>query len=366
MKNLNDNDMMKRCLDLARRGLGSVSPNPMVGCVIVKNGRIVGEGFHKKFGGQHAEIDALRKAGAKAKGATLFVNLEPCVHYGKTPPCVDEIIDSGISKVVIASQDPNPLMSGRGIRKLRKAGIKLKVGVLKEESIELNEKFFKLMRTGLPFVSVKLAQTSDGKIADVAGRSQWITSTEARKKAHQLRSEHDAVLVGAMTVMKDNPALTVRLVPGNNPVRIVLDGRLIISPSRSIFNTKIAPTWILTSSQTIRTKFKKVHELVSKGVRVIGISSSYKFNARSILKILAAEGVSSVMVEGGSRTAATFIQNNCADKLYLFIAPQILGGGLDAFHFDHPLRLNGSIKLKIVDNKLTGNDLLIEALFNKK
>ncbi len=172
---MSEQAFMQRCLDLARNGLGKVSPNPMVGCVIVRNGKIVGEGFHRQFGGPHAEIFALLHAGKKAAGAALYVNLEPCAHFGKTPPCVDAIIQSGISKVVIASKDPNSLVNGKGIRRLREAGITVKMGVLRKEAELLNEKFFKFMNTGLPFVGIKLAQTLDGRIADIAGRSKWIT-----------------------------------------------------------------------------------------------------------------------------------------------------------------------------------------------
>jgi diaminohydroxyphosphoribosylaminopyrimidine deaminase/5-amino-6-(5-phosphoribosylamino)uracil reductase len=366
MKALNENIFMKRCLELAIKGAGKVDSNPMVGCVIVKDGEIVGEGFHKQYGGPHAEIYALLNAGKKAKGASLYVNLEPCVHFGKTPPCVDAIIQSGISKVVIASKDPNPLVSGRGIQQLRRAGIHVKIKVIQKEAELLNEKFFKFMKTGLPFVGLKLAQTIDGKIADVAGKSKWITSEEARKKVHNMRNEYDAVLVGANTVLKDNPELTVRLVRGKNPVRVVVDGRLSLPASRLIFNTALAPTWLITSTTAIKTSRQKVNKLASQGVRVIGISASYSFSAEHILRTLAVEGVSSVFIEGGAYTTAVFMKHSLADKLYLFIAPKILGGGLEAFKLEHPLLLRKPMKLIITNASLIGDDVLIEAVFYKK
>ena len=209
MKTLNERVLMQRCLEIARNGAGKVSPNPMVGCVIFRHGKIVGEGFHQQFGGPHAEIIALLHAGKNARGATLFVNLEPCAHFGKTPPCADAIVQSGISKVVIASKDPNPLVSGKGIRRLREVGIRVELGILRKEAELLNEKFFKCMTTGLPFVGIKLAQTLDGRIADAAGKSKWLTSEVTRKEVHRLRSEYDAVMVGASTVLKDDPELTV-------------------------------------------------------------------------------------------------------------------------------------------------------------
>jgi diaminohydroxyphosphoribosylaminopyrimidine deaminase/5-amino-6-(5-phosphoribosylamino)uracil reductase len=354
---------MQRCIEIARKGAGTVSPNPMVGCVIVREGKIVGEGFHQRFGGLHAEIIALMRAGKRKKGATLYVNLEPCVHFGKTPPCTDAIVQSGISKVVIAVKDPNPLVRGRGIRRLQAAGIDVKVGVLRKEAELLNEKFFKFMKTGLPFVGIKLAQTLDGRIADTIGKSRWITSQEARIEVHRLRSEYDAVLVGASTVLKDDPELSVRLVKGRNPVRVVVDGRLMLPVSRKIFNTNKAPSWIMTSTTALRLKSQKVHQLISKGVRIFGVSSSSILKVESILKILSKEGISSILIEGGARTVAPFVKQSHVDKLHLFIAPKILGGGLETFQFEHPQLLRNSLKLKITDILFNGEDILIEAKF---
>jgi diaminohydroxyphosphoribosylaminopyrimidine deaminase/5-amino-6-(5-phosphoribosylamino)uracil reductase len=363
MKASMENMIMERCLTLARKGAGSVSPNPMVGSVIVRDGKIVGEGFHEKFGGPHAEVIALKQAGNKTKGAVLYVSLEPCVHFGKTPPCSEAIIQAGISQVVIASKDPNPLVSGRGIRRLRGAGIHVKVGLLRKEAELLNEKFFKFMKTGLPYVSIKLAQTLDGRIADITGKSKWITSEAARKEVHRLRNEYDAVLVGANTVLRDNPELTVRLVKGRNPLRIVVDGRLSLPVSRAIFITSSSPTWLLTSMKAINLNPQKVKKLVSQGVRVLSVSTGYSLNAELILRILAAEGVSSLLLEGGADTVDGFVNRFLADKLYVFTAPKILGDGLSGFYFKTPRILSRPIKLMMTKVSFVGEDVLVEATF---
>jgi len=366
MKKINENIIMRRCFELARNGAGRVNPNPMVGCIIVQNGEIVGEGFHKEFGGPHAEIFALMNAGKKTKKATLYINLEPCAHFGKTPPCADAIIQAGISKVVIASKDPNPLVSGKGIRRLREAGIQVKIGLLQKEAELLNEKFFKFMKTGLPFVGIKLAQTLDGRIADVAGKSKWISSKAARKEVHRLRSNYDAVLVGANTVLRDNPELTVRLVKGRNPVRVVVDGRLSLPVSRAIFNTSAAPTWLLTSTKAVKADIQKVQKLVLQGVRVLPVSSAYSLDAELVLRTLAAEGVSSVLIEGGAYTVDRFVNRFLADKLYLFVAPKILGDGLSSFSFNNSRLLSRSINLMMKKVSRVGEDVLVEAKFIQK
>ncbi|MBN1398845.1 MAG: bifunctional diaminohydroxyphosphoribosylaminopyrimidine deaminase/5-amino-6-(5-phosphoribosylamino)uracil reductase RibD [Bacteroidetes bacterium] len=357
---------MQRCLDLARNGAGMVNPNPMVGCVIVRNGKIVGEGFHKQFGGPHAEIFAIMQAGRKTRGSTLFVNLEPCAHFGKTPPCADAVVKAGISKAVIASKDPNPLTNGKGIKRLREAGISVKTGVMQKEAELLNEKFFKFLNKGVPFVGIKLAQTIDGRIADRAGTSKWITSGESRTEAHRLRSEYDAIMVGANTVKFDDPELTVRLAGRRNPVRIVVDGFLSLTADRKIFNTKKSPTWILTSDSAVKKNYRKIQKLIGKGVRVLAVSSSTELSPDSILDTLAAEGISSVLLEGGASLVAPFIKQSLADILYLFTAPKILGGGLDGIKFKDPYILNRHLALEISGLKRIKNDILIEARFIKK
>jgi diaminohydroxyphosphoribosylaminopyrimidine deaminase / 5-amino-6-(5-phosphoribosylamino)uracil reductase len=363
---MNEQSFMQRCLDLARNGLGKVSPNPMVGCVIVQNGKITGEGFHKQFGGPHAEIFAIVQAGRRVQGATLFVNLEPCAHFGKTPPCADAIVQSGVSKVVIASKDPNPLVNGKGIRRLREAGITVKTGILQKEAELLNEKFFKFMKTGLPFVGIKLAQTIDSRIADIAGTSKWISSKRSRKEVHKLRSEYDAVMVGAKTVFEDDPELTVRFIRRRNPVRVVVDGRMSLPASRKIFNTTNAPTWLLTSDIAVKKNNRKAQKLITQGVRVLTTSASHEMNPESILKTLAAEGISSVLLEGGAVLIAPFIKYSYADALHLFIAPKILGGGLEGIRFDRPRFLDQHLKLKVTNLMKIGDEVFLEARFIQK
>jgi diaminohydroxyphosphoribosylaminopyrimidine deaminase/5-amino-6-(5-phosphoribosylamino)uracil reductase len=363
MTMVDEQRFMQQCLQLAQNGAGKVNPNPMVGCVIVRNGEIVGTGFHKKFGGPHAEIFALNRAGTKAGSAILYVNLEPCAHFGKTPPCTDAIIKAGISQVVIASKDPNPLVRGKGIQQLRNAGIRVKVGILQKEANVLNEKFIKFMKTGLPFVGIKLAQTLDGRIADISGRSKWITSKTARTEVHRLRSNFDAVMVGANTVLHDNPELTVRFVQARNPVRVVVDGRLSLSTSRAIFNTSVAPTWLLTSRRAVKGNIRKVQKFVSQGVRVLPISSDFNINAKTILRSLAAEGISSVLIEGCAGTINAFITSFYADILFLFVAPKVLGGGLNGFILNPPKLLRKPIGIIVTKASLLGKDVLVEAKF---
>ena len=214
---MTDEFYMKRALRLARRGEAWVSPNPMVGAVIVRRGRIIGEGYHQKFGGNHAEINAISHASEPIKGATIYINLEPCTHYGKTPPCIDSVIAAKPARVVIGTPDPNPAVAGKGIEALKRHGIKTTVGILEEACKEFNERFLKFMRTGIPFVTLKFAQSIDGRIATASGHSRWISSEQSLKFAHALRSHHDAVLVGSGTLSKDDPELTVRLVRGQKP-----------------------------------------------------------------------------------------------------------------------------------------------------
>ncbi len=359
MKN-RDRQFMQRCLDLARRGLGYVNPNPMVGCVIVKSGKIIAEGYHERFGGPHAEVNALKKLGRGAKGATLYVNLEPCSHFGKTPPCVDAIIAAGIKRVVAASQDPNPLVGGKGFAKLRAARVRTRVGVLRREAELLNEKFYTFMRIGLPFVAVKIAQTLDGRIADVHGSSKWITSESTRKEAHRLRAEYDAVLVGATTVRRDNPELTVRTVKGRNPVRIVIDGQLRLKPNFRVFNTRQAKTILVTSLQAANSKNSLVTKLSKQGVQVITAGRTPKLDPLRVLRALAGLGISSVLIEGGSNTIGTFLQKRRVHAVCCFIAPKFLGGGLASISFQSPLRLSRTIRLRHIQVNRFDNDILIQ------
>ncbi len=351
---------MIRCIELAQQGFGNVHPNPMVGCVIVRNNKIVSEGYHREYGGPHAEINALKVAGSKAKGSTVYVNLEPCAHYGKTPPCVDALIEAGVAEVVIAVKDPNPLVRGRGIKKLKAAGISVTVGILEEEARLLNKKFFYAMEKGRPYVAVKVAQTLDGRMVDAFGQSQWITSEESRAEGHRIRSIYDAVMVGAHTVVTDNPELTVRFVHGRNPVRIVLDGKLTSPLGAKVFITKNARTILITSIPAMEKNRKKVVELEKKGVEVYGIGESAKIEISGLLKVLSRLGITSLMIEGGTSVISQFFSEGYIQKLYCFVAPTLLGGGV-SFTLPKPMRLSKPRRLEFNKVQTIGSDIYIEA-----
>jgi diaminohydroxyphosphoribosylaminopyrimidine deaminase/5-amino-6-(5-phosphoribosylamino)uracil reductase len=354
-----DEEFMLRCIELARSGKGYVSPNPLVGAVIVKDKRVVGRGYHRKFGEAHAEIHALRDAGQKARGATLYVNLEPCSHYGKTPPCTDAIISSGIRRAVVGMIDPNPLVKGKGIRALTSAGVEVRAGILSEECRKLNEFFVKKMATGLPFVTLKIAQTLDGKIALPNGRSQWITSKESRKRVHQLRAEYDAVLLGARTARLDDPKLTVRFVKGRNPKRIVLDGNLSTPSSSRLFSDCFRSQTIVfvRQSESEELKRKKVN-LERRGVQIVEIMGRRDgtLPLKLVLESLVDLNILSVLVEGGQRVFTQFLDEGLVDRVLVFVAPKMYGcDGVPAFgHLRHAVDYSPS-SVEQVDG-----DLLIQ------
>lgn len=322
-----DERYMWMALDLARRGWGKTNPNPMVGAVLVKGGEVVGTGFHKKAGERHAEVIALEEAGERARGSTLYVNLEPCSHFGRTPPCVEEIIMAGVRKVVAACVDPNPLIAGKGIRRLQEAGIKVKTGVLEEKAKRLNEVFFKYITTKMPFIIVKAAMTMDGKIATVAGKSRWISGEKSRKLVHRLRSISDGIMVGINTVLKDDPLLTARLDDGggNNPVRIIVD-----SKGRLPLDTKIVQTAFRINTILATTELAppdKLKALRSYGVEVLIVPSrAGQVDLYELMLSLGRKEISSLLVEGGGTLNYSLLQENLIDKIYFFIAPLLLGG----------------------------------------
>lgn len=362
MKDLEHEKYMKMCFDLALKGAGYVSPNPMVGAVLVKNGKIVGKGYHRYFGGAHAEVNAINSAGTQANGADLYVNLEPCSHYGKTPPCVDLIIKKKIKRVIIATRDPNPLVNGTGIRKLKEAKIEVIENVLKSEAIELNEAFFKFIQKRLPFVALKIAQTIDAKIADSKSRARWITSSISRKRVHILRSQYDAVMIGANTVLIDNPQLTVRLVNGKNPIRVILDGRFQLSPSYNIFiDAKKVPTFLFVDQLEYSSKKQKVKLFQSKDVKVIPVrGKNKKIPLKKILKKLYAYNIASVLVEGGQTLFTEFLKKKLADRAYIFIAPKILGNGLSSVSNNLLRSINNPLELSNLKIEQISNDILIQ------
>ncbi len=332
MSRVEDEKWMQKCFSLAAKGAGYVSPNPLVGAVVVFDGKLLGKGYHRKFGDSHAEVNALKEARARhpnLRGATLYVNLEPCVHYGKTPPCVNAIIEGGISKVVAAMRDPNPLVAGKGFEYLRNAGVKVVAGILKSEAEKLNEKFVKYVTTGVPFVALKVAQTSDGFIAKKDGTSKWISTVESRKIVHTLRSEYDAVVVGRGTAALDNPKLTVRSVKGRNPFRVLIDGKLRTPVEAVMFSDKYRRRTIVFFGGA---KTEKARTLQAKGVQLIPMKNSNGvISIPEILTVLAGKGIASLLVEGGQSIYRQFLKARAVDKIYLFISPKKFGEGLSAF-----------------------------------
>ncbi|MFA6049065.1 MAG: bifunctional diaminohydroxyphosphoribosylaminopyrimidine deaminase/5-amino-6-(5-phosphoribosylamino)uracil reductase RibD [Candidatus Micrarchaeia archaeon] len=324
-----DEKFMRLALRLAERGRGNVSPNPMVGCVVVRGGKIVGRGWHKAFGGPHAEVFALGDAGKKARGATLFVNLEPCSHFGKTPPCADAIIASGVSRVVCAMRDPHKAAAG-GLEKLRRAGLETKCGVLEKEALQLNECFITLASTGLPFVVLKAAVSSDGFIAAAKGAvaPRWISCAASRLRVHKLRAECDAILVGAGTVLADDPRLTARLAGRENvrqPLRVILDPRLRSPLSAKVF---AGPNVLVAVSKNC--DLPKRQALEKKGVRFMACKtdSGGGVDLRFLLAGLGKRGVSSVLVEGGHGVFSSFLEEGLVGKFLLFVSPKVLGAGV--------------------------------------
>jgi diaminohydroxyphosphoribosylaminopyrimidine deaminase/5-amino-6-(5-phosphoribosylamino)uracil reductase len=359
---MTDESYIKLAIEIAKKGTGRVSPNPMVGCVIVKNDRILGAGFHERFGGKHAEVNAIEKSKGNIEGATLFINLEPCSYYGKTPPCVDLIIANKIKKVVIGTLDMNPLVSGKGVKKLKAAGIDVKVGVQEKECIELNRFFFKYITKKLPYVSLKAAQTIDGRIADKSGESAWISSIQSRKYVHNLRAKYDAVLVGSGTIEKDDPKLTVRLVEGRNPKRIILDTNLKIKLSQKIFARNTDNNLIVITSKKNISKKRRINKLNSLGVRVLYAKeeSNDKINLKSALRELYKIGIASVLVEGGKEIFTSFIKKNLFDDMLVFISPKILGCGVPLIGNLGIKNLKKSVIAEIGNFEKIGNDILVE------
>ena len=321
---MNNNDIkyMKLALKLAKKGEGKVSPNPQVGCVIVKNNKIIATGYHKFFGGLHAEIDALEKC-KNPKDATMYVNLEPCCHYNKkTPPCVPQIIDAGIKRVVVAMKDSNSLVYGKGIKQLRNKGIKVEVGILEKEAKRLNETYMKFITKKIPFVILKLAFSVDGKTKTIAEDSKWISSESSRNIVYKLRSATDAILVGSNTVLVDNPSLTSHGM-GKNPVRVILDANLEIPSHSNVLNNE-AETEIATSKNADKNKKTK---LINMGIKILELPSKKGFvDLKKLLIELAKLNILSVVVEGGETVAQEFFRKRLVDKIVFFICPKIIDG----------------------------------------
>ncbi len=350
---------MRRALQLAARARGRTAPNPMVGAVVVKHGRVVGEGYHHRAGEPHAEVHALRAAGAKARGATLYVTLEPCCHHGRTPPCTDAVIAAGIARVVAAMEDPDPRVGGQGLKTLRRAGIEVEVGLLEPEARRLNEAYLKHTTTGLPFVSLKAAMSLDGKIATVGGESQWITGEAARAYGHRLRSQHQAILTGVETVLADDPALTVRHTRGANPLRVVADSRGRTPTTARLLTADPRPAIIAV---TDRAPAARRRALAAAGADVWLLpAQGGHVDLEALLRRLAEGGVQSVLLEAGGTLTAAALAAGLVDRVYFFLAPCLLGGATARTPVEGPgvARLAERHCLRNLQVRRVGEDLLI-------
>lgn len=357
-----DKGYMKAALTLAAMARGRTSPNPMVGALVVKEGKIIGQGYHLKAGLPHAEIYALNEAGEEAKGATLYVTMEPCCHHGRTGPCTEAVINARVSRVVTAMADPNPLVSGKGIKRLREAGIEVTLGVMGKEALELNESYIKYVKTGRPFVVAKVAMSLDGKIATRSGKSKWITGPKARAYAHRLRDWYDAILVGIGTVLADDPSLTTRLPGGGgrDPVRIILDSRARISPQATVLTQQSdAPTIIAVTSAAPPERLQALRET---GAGVLVVNEGERVDLPELMRMLGSRGITSVLIEGGAGVHGSAISAGLVDKAAWVVAPKIIGGTaapgpVGGTGADDP---SGAVALERARIKRLGPDVLFE------
>ena len=365
-----EENYMKYALELAKKGMGYVNPNPLVGAVLVKENQIIGEGYHKEFGGLHAEREAFQNTRESADGATLYVTLEPCCHYGKTPPCTDIIIESGVSKVVIGCSDPNPKVAGKGIERLKKHGIEVQVGVLRKECEDLNRIFFHYIKTKTPYVLMKYAMTLDGKIATVIGQSKWITGEKAREEVQRTRHQYSAIMVGIGTVIKDDPSLTCRIPNGKNPIRIICDTNLKIPLHSKVVQTaKEVETWIATCKHERNREKEMV--LKEAGCTLLSFAPKKQekegenkmgIPLKELMEELGKRGVDSVLLEGGAELNASALKEGIVNRVQAYIAPTLFGGkegktpigGMGVFQVEQ------GIHLKEVTMKKIGNDYVIE------
>lgn len=357
-----DERYMAMALGLAKRAEGMTSPNPLVGAVIVRGNKIVGKGYHKRCGLPHAEVNALRAAGEKAEGSTLYVTLEPCDHHGRTPPCTEAIIGSGIRRVVIAMKDPNPVTDGRGIRKLKAHGIRTDVGVLKEEAAAMNRPFIKSVTKKMPFVRIKMAESIDGKIATVRGDSKWITGEKSRLFVHRLRRMADAVMVGSGTAIKDDPSLLCKIPGDKQPVRIVVDSALKLPISSKLVSTAVRHSVIIAT--TGKADFKKAEMLARRGVSILFCKArGQRVDLTDLLKKLSRLGISDLLVEGGGELAASLIEDRLADRILFFISPMIVGGrdAKTSVEGRGVKNIRDAIRLKNISIRRFDDDTLIEA-----
>lgn len=352
-----DETYMRRALELAARARGRTSPNPMVGCVAVRDGAVIGEAYHEAAGQAHAEVKAIEAAGGDVRDATLYLTLEPCAHRGRTPPCADLLVEHMPQRVVVAMEDPNPRVAGQGIRRLREAGVPVEVGLLEAEARQLNEIFVKYITTGLPFVVAKCGMTLDGKIATWSGDSKWVTGEASRAWVHRLRDELDAILVGSRTVMTDDPSLTTRLPEGGgrDPIRVVVDAEEYLDERHHVFHLESnAPTWVvLPEGKTFKAEAETIHAPSGPG----------GLDMVRVMRELGRREVTSVLVEGGGATLASVFEAGLADKVMFFIAPKIAGGrdALSAVEGQGAEFMRDAIPLEDMSAQSVGEDILIQA-----
>ena len=373
-ENINEK-YMRMAIELAKKGAGAVNPNPMVGAVVVKNGEVIGRGYHKFFGGPHAEVYALEEAGEKAEGATIYVTLEPCSHYGKTPPCAKKIIDMGIKKCFIGSSDPNPKVAGKGVSMLKEAGIEVVENVLKEECDEVNQVFFKYIKTKIPYLFVKCGITLDGKIALSNGISKWITNSIAREKVQYYRNKFMGIMVGINTVLTDNPSLTARIENGVNPFRIIVDPNLQIDENcKVVKNNEDEKTVIITSQKNLFTEDTENTEIQIKQkrlseenkVKFIFIDGE-KFSFRKMLEEIGKTGIDSILLEGGETLISLAFEENVIDGGEIFIANKILGDSRAKPFISGFVRekMEEAVQLTNVRNNIYGENVGMEFYFKK-
>ena len=357
---MNDEFYMQRAIELAKRGEGFVSPNPLVGAVIVKDGKIIGEGWHERCGELHAERNALKNCKKTTQGSTIYVTLEPCCHYGRTPPCTKAIIEAKISRVVIGSRDPNPLVSGKGAEILRKAGIEVIEDFMRDKCDKLNPIFFRYITTKLPYVSLKYAMTADGKIATYSGKSKWITNEFSRNDVHRLRKKHRAIMVGIGTVLADNPMLNCRIENGRNPIRIVCDSKLRIPLDCNICKTANEISTLVVSAIE---NSEKQSELEKMGVKTLILpDENGKVDLKKLMQYLGEKSIDSVLIEGGGTLAYSALQAKIVNHIYSYIAPKIFGGEnaktpVESVGVEAP---DDCFKLKRTNVRELGSDILIE------
>ena len=360
-----DERWMELALRLAEAARGQTSPNPLVGAVVVKDGQLLGSGAHLKAGGPHAEVHALEQAGESAEGSTLYVTLEPCNHYGRTPPCTERAISSGVKRVVVGSIDPDPLVSGKGVQRLQEAGLSVKTGVLADRCTQLNETYFHHRRTGLPFITLKAAVTLDGKTATSDGDSRWVTGEEAREEVHRLRHQYDAVLIGSGTALHDRPQLTVRLPGGGkNPLRVVVDSKLRVPLDSPLADVESAPTWVFCTDEAAPGREEA---LTARGVRVFRTGAGPRVRLERVFRRLGQEGIVSVLTESGGELNASLLREGWVNKVMFFIAPKILGGrdSLTAVGGASADYMKNALSLKDVSVDILGRDILVTGIPRK-